>query len=174
VDCRHRRPLRRKSWLQAVGGFRKDLPCSQELDLHLRIVAVGITFQTLPEVLSGVRRVVGSVSSNAAKVLLQHRRIVEPVFELLANRGELDETRRRAFAAFIARDARALYRADYCKDAREYLQLAFKFHGRGGLDEAFSISIRPVAWLLEPAFRYGTPKIHVKLYSLLRSFYKKP
>lgn len=98
---------------------------------------------------------------------------MEPVFELQANRGELDETRRRAFAAFIARDARALYRADYWKDAREYLQLAVKFHGLGGLDEAFSISIRPVAWLLGPAFRYGTPKNTSEIIFTTKIVFKK-
>ena len=48
-------PLHRRNRLYEVGGFDEALPCSQELDLHLRLLLSGARMAYLPQVVSRSR-----------------------------------------------------------------------------------------------------------------------
>ncbi len=80
-------PLHHKENLLQVGGFRSDLPCSQERDLHLRLAASGLEFVRLPEVLYLIRRREASISADSRRVLRQHLEIVGPIYRELETRG---------------------------------------------------------------------------------------
>ncbi|MEX0741682.1 MAG: glycosyltransferase, partial [Phycisphaeraceae bacterium] len=137
-------PLHRRENVEAVGGFREDLPCSQERDLHLRLACAGLRFHQLPEVLYTVRRMAGSVSSDSVKVLDQHVKILWPAYERLRERGELSDERARAFAGLLASDARAYLRQGHADRAAKYFAEARKMHPDGGLSAAYQ---GPARWL---------------------------
>jgi len=138
-------PLHRRANLVAVGGFRADLPCAQERDLHLRLACAGLRFHQLPEVLFTVRRTDGSLSSDSVKVLDQHAKILWPAYRTLQERGELTDARARAFAGLLASDARAYLRHGHADRAAAYFADARRMHPDGGLSAAYR---GPTRWLL--------------------------
>jgi len=141
-------PLHRRDWLNEVSGFREDLPCSQERDLHLRIAALGVRFQRLPEVLYLVRRRPESVSSNFEKVVDQFSGIAWPIYHELEESGHLTELRRREFAAFLARAARAYVRLGRHDTAQDHFQQARQMHPEGGREGAYGSTTRLLLNLL--------------------------
>ncbi len=143
-------PLHRRRWLFEVGGWDETLPCSQERDLHLRVAASGVLFHRLPETLFTVRQVENSISSNDIKVLDQHRRIALNAIKILESRNSLTEERRRAFAAFLARDGRAYIRMGEESKGIQYFRLAKSIHHEGGLRDTYSFWARVVVKLLGP------------------------
>ena len=144
-------PLHWKKNLSAVGGFDEGLPCSQERDLHLRLACHGYQFEHLPETLVTVRRYPGSVSSDYRRVLEVRRGIVERCVQLLEERDELTESRRRCLAGMLANDARALLRLQEPVDADAAFRAARRLHPDGGLDTAYSRPTRFMVKLLGPA-----------------------
>jgi glycosyltransferase involved in cell wall biosynthesis len=153
-------PIHRKYWLTKVGGFREQLPCAQERDLHLRIAATGLRFQRLPEVLYRVRRREGSVSSDSEKVLDQHLAIVLSVFRQLESVGQLNEERRRAFAAFLAKDARAYLGFGNAKQAHCYFDEASRIHEGGGIDDVYGARSRRLRRIFGPRFTELMKRFH--------------
>jgi len=149
-------PLHRRENLEAIGGFREDLPCSQERDLHLRLACAGLRFHQLPEVLYTVRRMEGSVSSDSVKVLDQHLKILWPAYEGLRERGELTDERARAFAGLLASDARAYLRQGHADRAAHYFEEARKMHPDGGLTAAYQ---GPARWLRRMVGAQATEKL---------------
>jgi glycosyltransferase involved in cell wall biosynthesis len=131
-------PLHIRSELEAISGFDEKLSCSQERDLHLRLVCRGVRFVQLREILFTVRRQVGSVSSDSMRVLRQHLDIARRALAILQERGEDSESRRRMLAGWLASDARTLTRNGDRKTAIRYFDAAREIHFRGGLDVAFS------------------------------------
>lgn len=137
-------PLHWKRHLEAVGGFRVGLPCSQERDLHLRLACAGLSFHHLPETLYTVRRVAGSLSEDSVRVLDQHLEIARHAYQLLEESGRLTEDRRAAFAGFLAHDARAYLQHELREKARKYFAEARRLHPSGGIPQAYSLKTR---WL---------------------------
>ena len=139
-----------KDRLLGVGGFREDLPCSQERDLHLRLACAGVTLAHLPEVLVTVRRQAGSLSSDSTRVLDQHLEIVWNAYRLLEEPGELTDQRRAALAGLLAKDARAYLNHGRNDKARHYFHQARQIHPEGGIPQAYSPKTRCVLKLLGP------------------------
>lgn len=131
-------PLHGKASFQKVGGFRVTLPCSQERDLHLRLACAGYGFLRLPEKLLTVRRQSTSVSADYLRVLEQHEEIVLNAMQELQETGAMTHLRRKAFAGFCARDARALLQLGETEKAKARFRLAREIDDGGGMDWAYS------------------------------------
>jgi len=119
-------PIHRKDNLLKVGGFREDLPCAQEFDLHLRQAAAGYEFHHLPEALYELRKRDDSVSSNYERVLDQYATILWPVFEQLQTSGQMSDERRTAFAHRMANAGRSYMRMGRCEKGLRYFDEAAK------------------------------------------------
>ena len=143
-------PLHLRSTLQRVGGFREELPCSQERDLHLRLASHGWPLQRVNEPLYAVRRLPGSVSSSSEKVLDQHLPIALRVRAILEQRHAWTDTNAKALACFLTRDARNYVRLGCREKAAEYFGEALRFHPSGGWDAAYGRWTRIAASLLGP------------------------
>jgi glycosyltransferase involved in cell wall biosynthesis len=136
--------------LSAVGGFDESLPCSQEFDLHLRLVASGLGIAQLPEQLYRVRRQPGSVSSNSLRVLMQRRQILARVKDLLVLKDAMSPERKQALATCMARAALQLQRAGEYAAAEDLLADAGKLAYRPEL-LAWTPRWRPLVRLLGSA-----------------------
>lgn len=130
-------PLHNRADLIRVGGFREDLPCSQERDLHLRLASYGWPIHRVAEPLYAVRRVAGSVSDNYERVLDQHAGIASRIREILASRNAWNDTSARHVAGFLTRDARAYISLGLDAKADRYFSLAREYHKSGGWDLAY-------------------------------------
>lgn len=117
-------PLHRRELLTQVGGFREELPCSQERDLHLRLACVGVRWHRVPEALFTVRRRKGSVSANLVKVLDQHADIFMRALGLMKESGTLTKAREAAIARVLCGDARQYVRCGEFERAKRYFGLA--------------------------------------------------
>jgi glycosyltransferase involved in cell wall biosynthesis len=126
-------PLHRRESLMKVGGFREELPCAQERDLHVRLACSGATFHQTPETLYTKRRFPGSVSSRYERVLEELNNILVPAFDNLSDRGAMTESRARAFAEFMMRCARHALRRNMTALALRYVAEAKRMHSGGGL-----------------------------------------
>lgn len=140
-------PILWKKSFFSVGGFREDLPCCQEYDLHLRLAARGATAVRLDEILVHIRKVPGSVSSDRVRLLEQRNKLRREIWQLLSRSGEMAQRYGEAFAAGTATDARAFLRRGMRKNAEECFALARQFHPSGGVGAAYS----PVTRLLRLA-----------------------
>ncbi len=131
-------PIHWKAALTAINGFREDLPCCQERDLHLRLACQGARFCHLPKALFTVRHRGGSISDDALKVVAYRRGILWGAYNRLRERGELTEARQRAFAALMAFQGRAVlrYGGDRRKAAEQFAD-ARRMHSGGGLRGAY-------------------------------------
>jgi len=117
-------PLHWRADLEAVGGFRPELPCCQEVDLHLRLAALGTRFSYLPEVLYRKIERPDSISSNYVRVLDQYKDIFLRVRDLLVKRGALTDERRYAIAKALALGARHYVRRGLLEKADDYFRTA--------------------------------------------------
>ena len=143
-------PLHRWSVLREAGGWREDLPCSQERELHLRLACSGASLVRIDRPLYTIRKQTASVSSNLGRVLAQHLRFVPDCLALLESRGGLTEPRRQAAAALLASDARQLLRLGEPETAAALFAEAARWHPQGGLDAAYSPPVRWLRRLLGP------------------------
>ncbi len=142
-------PLHQKQKLLEIGGFREDLPCSQERDLHIRLACAGVTFEHMFGVLFTVHQMANRVSSDYIRVLDQHANILGNAYRKLEENGTLSEDRARAFAARMAQDARHYIQRGCDEKGLEYFRQAIRMHRRGGL-ESFAWPYRMVYRLLGP------------------------
>ncbi len=126
-------PLHWRSNLERVGGFNPALPCSQELDLHLRLAAQGPGLERVAKPLYLVRCRTQSVSSDYVRVLDQHASIFIGIRDLLESRRELTPIRRVAIAEALARDARHYLRRGLNEKGEHYFRLAKQVDQGGGL-----------------------------------------
>jgi len=145
-------PLHRKATLLSVGGFREDLSCAQEYDLHLRLACSGVRFVQSREVLYTVRSTPGSVSSDHLQVLRQMPGIVQRAHDDLLARGQLTDGRARALAGVFARGARTWLRDGHEDHATAYFEAAVQMHPEGGLDRAYGTWSRYAVRLAGPLF----------------------
>lgn len=129
-------PLHRRSLLQQVGGFRAELPCSQERDLHLRLSCAGVRWRRVPEALYTVHRRSGSVSDGLLRVLDQHADIFLLARDQLLASGQLTREREMGIARALCGDGRRYVRMGELKKARRYFQLARDVSSQGVI-EAF-------------------------------------
>jgi glycosyltransferase involved in cell wall biosynthesis len=141
-------PLHWKAALARIGGFRESLPCAQERDLHIRLACSGVRFRHLPKVLCTIRRTPDSLSENVLRVLDQHLETAFIARDMLRDRDELTDTRARALAGFLARDARTFLKQGEWTKATRYFAVARELHAGGGLDVAYGPTTRMLhAWL---------------------------
>ena len=89
-------PLHRREQLLAVGGFRRELPCAQEFDLHLRMaIQLNLSFESNGTVGMLIRPHPASVSrSSGYRMPLAMASILLHCADLLEERGRLTESRR--------------------------------------------------------------------------------
>lgn len=142
-------PLHRRVTLDAIGGFRQDLPCCQERDLMLRLARDGARFARVPGVFHTVRSHSAGVSADEIRVLNWMRTILEESYEYLLAKGELTDDRQRAFAELMARQGRVLFRYRKPEQARQYFAIAARMHSEGGFS-AFSPMASRMARTLGP------------------------
>lgn len=131
-------PIHHRSHLLEVGGFREDLPCAQEWDLHLRIAATGKQFRRLATPLYTIRRRDGSLSADSSRVYRLFPEILWPVYRQLESAGVLTPERKVEFASTLARTARLLLRMGQAEDAHRLFEQARLMHPAGGLAAAYS------------------------------------
>jgi glycosyltransferase involved in cell wall biosynthesis len=124
-------PLYRRRQLEAVGGYRNELPCAQDYDLNLRLALRGYRFRKLDEILVTVRRRDDSVSSNSLKVLRQMRLLWRELLAELEKRGTLTQTRRATIAMCLAGASRAFARRGDTAEATRLLNEARQIDERG-------------------------------------------
>lgn len=143
-------PLHWRRNLVAVGGWREDLPCSQEFDLHMRLACCGLTFAKIPEVLFRARLRRGSISGDYNRVMRQYEKILPDLYVVLQAGGKMDDARARAFAGRMARAARHLLQRGDRTRADEYFRVARSMHREGGLAAAYSPFMRCLCRILGP------------------------
>tara|TARA_B100000408_G_scaffold138583_1_gene132790 strand:+ start:3362 stop:4282 length:921 start_codon:yes stop_codon:yes gene_type:complete len=115
-------PIHWRKNLLAIGGFRAELPCSQERDLHLRLAANGFTFFHTPHVLVHVIRREKSVSSNYLRVLIQHENIFENSYSVLKSNDLVTYSREKNLAKAFLIDAYNLHRVSEYNKSQVYLE----------------------------------------------------
>lgn len=112
--------------LLIVGGFRAELPCSQERELHLRLAVNGFTFFHTPHVLVHVIRQEKSVSSNYLRVLIQHENIFENSYSILKSNGFAHYDRVKNLAKAFLTDAYNLHGVFEHSKAHVYIEKSGK------------------------------------------------
>lgn len=142
--------LHHRGWLEKVGGFSEDLPCSQERDLHLRLACSGCGMEQLKKTLFTVRRVSGSVSSNASRVFSQHMKIARKCECILKRSGKWGAEKEKAFSAWMIRDSRLLYQLGKNQLAREYFEYGKELHPKEGMVAAYGKYSRVMCKLFGP------------------------
>jgi len=143
-------PLHRKAALLEIGGFDESLPCAQEYDLHIRLACHGYRWRHLREVLYTLRRRKNSVSSDYARVINIHPRIMRRAREILVEPNEWTEIRAEEMAGKLAHGARVLLRLNRVSEARRLETEAAAFHWSAGLRLAYSSIGRLLRRLIGP------------------------
>jgi hypothetical protein len=125
-------PLHRRADLESVGGFRVELPCAQDLDLHLRLAATqDLQFRSNGRIGVRIRPHYASVSRTAGRRM--HYWIAESLLHctgLLAERGRLTAEQRVAVAQRVARLARRVSLMGGLEEASELAQGARRLSSR--------------------------------------------
>ena len=112
-------PLHRKEHLRAVGGFREDLPCAQDFDLHLRLaIGLGLGFASHGRTGVRIRPREGSISRTAGAKM--HRAMADVLLdcaELMRQKEMLTEQYATIIAQRSALLARKLWRLGWPREA---------------------------------------------------------
>jgi glycosyltransferase involved in cell wall biosynthesis len=130
-------PIYRVAWLRGVGGFRVNLPCCQEYELHLRLALRIARLRRIPEILYNVRRVPRSVSSDTVKVFAERARILTGFFQELRRCRALSDKRAQALAERLAMDAMVLMDVGAKESCLRTFHLARTLHREGGLNMVY-------------------------------------
>ena len=141
-------PLHWKDQLVSIGGFREDLPCAQEWDLHLRLACGGVAFAVLPECLYTVRCREGGLGSNKLQQVNQRSRIMWDAYRYLEKVGQLTPRRLEAFASAMANEGRKCLRYGKKVEARRCFEDARKMDPSGDLGGAYPSHPRIGGFLL--------------------------
>lgn len=142
-------PVYRKNELTAVRGFREDLPCAQEFDLHLRMACRGIPFIHLPGFFYTQRKVEGGLSRDYGRVLAQFENIIPPAFEFLRRDGGMTISRRQAFAEAMCVSATRLFELGDDDLAKRYYAIAAAMDSGRGFT-AYRPAVRLLSRVLGP------------------------
>ncbi len=143
-------PILSKELFNSVGGFRRELPCSEDHDLYLRLACAGATFAHMPEVLYRVRKVSNSVSSNKLRLCDQYATIYWPAYTQLQEDGKLTQERAEAFAKAMFRTAKRYLRLGKTAEARKHFQFARDMHMGGGISGRFSRQYQTLSRVVGP------------------------
>lgn len=109
-------PLHYRSDLVAIGGFREDLPCAQELDLHLRLLANRhCEFISTGDVGVDIRAHEASLSRRAGVDM--YYKILD-ILENIKNRNDLTATHIEAIAHHRIRASQQLWRMGHKAEAQ--------------------------------------------------------
>lgn len=158
-------PLHRKRNLLDVGGFREDLPCAQEKDLHLRLACNGVRFHHLPKVLFRVRRRRDSVSSSFVRVLDQYERIFVPLRRRMQEAGTLTDERARILAQVMVQAGRHYISRGEIAKGRRCIARGREWHASAGL------GVYPPATRL--LYHLGGPVVTQRLVDLKRRLFAR-
>jgi hypothetical protein len=111
-------PLHRKRDLETIGGFRAELTCAQEFDLHLRMAAqLGIHFVSNGKIGAKIRRREESVSLSAGKrMFLVSASILMDLWGWMEHQPGVD---REKMASAISQRLTGIARLLYWRGARE-------------------------------------------------------
>jgi glycosyltransferase involved in cell wall biosynthesis len=141
-------PLHHRRNVEAIGGFREDLPCAQDRDFHFRLALSGIRFVPLGEPLFTIRRRAGSLgTSNPSRIDEYRGRIAIEVWNTLIERGDAAEVRAIECAAMLTRGARKLWLFNPSLASR-FAAEAKRIHPTGGEHLAYSRSLRLIKAIL--------------------------
>ncbi|MBU1909615.1 MAG: glycosyltransferase, partial [Verrucomicrobia bacterium] len=144
-------PLHWRKNIKLVHGFREDLCCCQDLQLHLDLACAGLKFHYFPARLYGIHRMRGSISAEDARRLDLQADVLWPAYRELQRRGQLTDSRARALAEKMAETARHTLRLGNTLEARAYFRQARSMHREGGLG-VYSRSARLSYHLLGPTW----------------------
>ena len=121
-------PLHWRSVLQEIGGFREDLRCSDEYELHMRLACRGFRFVHFPEVLYTVRKTPGGLTDDRSRVVNSLLGALCPTIEHLKETGAFTSIRRLAFAERLAKTACKCFREDLDEMGRSCSETACQAH----------------------------------------------
>lgn len=128
-------PLHRRECLMRIGGFREDLPCSQEYEMHIRLALSGAKFRYLPGLCFVYRKVSGSISATYSVRRAMYRpEVLWPIYRELERTGRLTEEISILFSRSIYRAAnRLMLSRETVSDTLSLFEEAKKMHPAGGL-----------------------------------------
>lgn len=119
-------PLHQRKDLMDIGGFDESLPCSQEYNLHIRLVFLaGKKFKVVPYIGVYIRPLDDSVSRSPGVPIMQSR--IKSVLGLereMHRRGLMDGEKKNAMALALAVYSRQLFRAGDRLTATEMMKRA--------------------------------------------------
>ena len=141
--------LHLKRALLEIDGFREDLPCAQDRDLHLRLAAKANLWVFQEQPLLTSRRRVGSVSSSPIRVYQQYAKFIPPFVIELQSNGRLTPIRRKAISKFLAMAAQRCARGGDWNTAKEYFRSAQELDP-AGISSAFGPVLGAIASILGP------------------------
>lgn len=137
-------PLHYRTDLTAIDGFREDLPCAQEFDLHLRLLAYRqCEFVSTGEVGVDIRSHSASLSRNAG--VNMYLNILE-ILDNIGSSNDLTASHREAVAHHQIRISQQLWRTGYKGDARAIYRQALRELPRG-LQPRYFASVE--GWMLK-------------------------
>ncbi len=161
-------PLHWKHNLDAIGGFRAEMPPCEDPDLHLRLACAGLQFQHIPERLITLRRARGTLS-DADPALMRdlELRMVQEAYRSVKENGALTSERAEAFAGFVTKVARRCLQHGLRDRANQCFAFALEIHPDGGIPQAYG------RWTRRLNNRFG-PAITERLVGLKRLMSKRP
>lgn len=124
-------PLHLRCDLMAIGGFREDLRCSQEYDLHLRLASeLGIRFVSNGKIGAKIRRREESVSKLAGtRTYVVSAGILIDLWRRMQQQREIDRERMAAvISQRLTGIARTLYRRGECEEGARFAKTARALH----------------------------------------------
>ena len=143
-------PIHKASVIKRIGGFRTELTCAQDRDLHLRLACAGARFAYLAKAFVKTRRRSDSLSADSSRVFAEYERVIVPAYNSLDALGQLTDARAAAFAGFMAKAARGYIRFGDKTGASAYLETAQRMHVSGGIGVAYGRRLAPVRRVLGP------------------------
>jgi len=141
------RPLHRAETFRELGGFRPDLMCGQESEMHFRMALKGARMKKIEPALVLVRKHGGKHRiGNIENVRARRLEVRLLMLEQAKKAGALDGKLADAFTVSLMSYARALYRSGDLESARKGFQAVnnikrFPSSGQGPVYDALS-------WLL--------------------------
>jgi glycosyltransferase involved in cell wall biosynthesis len=143
-------PLHNRQRLLQVGGFREQLPCAQEYDLHLRLaITFGVEFRSNGQVGVLIRPRPESLSRQAGPRMYDvSRQVLLDACALLEERNELTDDYKAAVAQHLTRLAKRRWRlgdheraARFANEARRLSRQWYRGCYRGRAEELLAGTI---------------------------------
>lgn len=120
-------PLHKKADLLSVGGFKEELRCCQEYELHLRLAQTQWKkIKIINEVLCRKRILENSVSANEACTYSTMAKLAFQLYSEIIKRYQVSEEQRSSLGTVLYTSGRHLVRLGLINEGRSAFQLAMK------------------------------------------------